>query len=68
MAQKKGRIRIGDLPNTQNNSEPTKHHHRKKEQRYPQIEVPVFRLEGKFPVESPPETRKQKTKQDARDG
>ena len=38
------------------------------EQRYPRPEVPAFRLEGKFPVESPPETREQKTKQDAPDG
>jgi hypothetical protein len=68
IAQKKGRIPKGDLPNRQNNSEHTKHHHRKKEQRYPQPEVPVFRLAGKFPVESPPETREQKTRQDAADG
>ena len=39
-AQENGRIPKGDLPNRQNNSEHTKHHHRKKEQRYPQPEVP----------------------------
>jgi hypothetical protein len=55
------------LPNRQNYSERTKHHHREREQRYPQLEVPVFRFEGRFPVESPPETREQKTKQDAAD-
>lgn len=67
IAQKKGRIPKDDLPNRRTPNTPSITSSGM-EQRYPQPQVPVFRLEGKFPVESPRETREQKTKQDAADG